>query len=77
MNVYRADPHDAERFRRLLTGSGLIVEVTRYGPTGPTYLSIDSNRPDIPTIAKAAGASVRRVHTLAELEVTPDLSDLR
>lgn len=64
--VYRADEPDVSRFERLLKDSGLQPEVQRFGRTA--YFLINSNRPDISRLAKAAGQSVRQVHALDELE---------
>jgi hypothetical protein len=67
VTVYRADQGDADRFRLLLIDSGLVPEVTRYGAAGPVYFEADSTRPDIPSLAKSAGRSIRPVYTLDEL----------
>lgn len=63
--VYRGDRADVARLQQVLQASGLPVQLEQYGAT--TYIVVNSARPDIPTLARTAGRSIRRVPSLDEL----------
>ena len=71
MQVYRADEADAVRFVRLLSRESLLFEVERFG-SKVAYVTVRSLRPDVPELARSAGASVRRVLSLDQLTAPGD-----
>lgn len=75
MAVYRADAHDANRFYQMLSTLGYRLTSSATALHTPST-SGDSNRPDIPQLAKAAGRSGRLVHVLEDLEWTDQLTSV-
>lgn len=69
MPTYRANPTDATYFSRILTRENLPFEVERF-ESGVTYIVVKSQRPDISSLARSSGPSIRPVLSLEQLAET-------